>query len=136
MRSINLFVVHHSASSLETTVADLEDWHIDDRGYEYVGYHIFIDGEGTIHFTRPFNKQGAHAKGANVNSIGICLAGNNTIPDQKWTGIQLIQLNNVLSGLDFFFPSCKTRGHREVGKTPTICPGVDIKDILPNRHLG
>lgn len=135
MRSINLFAIHHSASSLDTTVEDIHQWHVADRGYSYIGYHILIDGEAKIHFTRPFDKQGAHSKGANINSIGICVIGNNTIPDQKWTGLQIIQLNNVLSGLDFFFPHAKTRGHCEVGKSPTVCPGVDIKNILPSRNL-
>lgn len=42
----------------------------------YVGYTYFIDKAGVVTQTRKDTEEGAHTKGYNSNSIGICLAGN------------------------------------------------------------
>jgi N-acetyl-anhydromuramyl-L-alanine amidase AmpD len=42
----------------------------------YVGYTYFIDKAGAVTQTRIDTEEGAHTKGYNSNSIGICLAGN------------------------------------------------------------
>jgi len=49
------------------------DLHINDRGWEGVGYHLFVS-KGKIYCARSFNKEGAHALGFNFNSIGLCIS--------------------------------------------------------------
>lgn len=44
-------------------------------GY-YIGYHYFIDKTGKVTQGRRESDEGAHTKGHNLKSIGICLAGN------------------------------------------------------------
>lgn len=42
----------------------------------WVGYHFYIAKNGIITQTRAYTDEGAHTKGQNSQSIGICLAGN------------------------------------------------------------
>src|SRR3990167_7397315 len=44
-------------------------------GY-YGGYHILIEKDGSLFRYRADNEIGAHDEGENINSLGVCLAGN------------------------------------------------------------
>ncbi|WP_210401130.1 N-acetylmuramoyl-L-alanine amidase, partial [Bacteroides sp. HMSC068A09] len=76
MRTINLIVVHCSATQgnrmLSPEALDLMHRR---RGFNGTGYHYYIRKDGTVHLTRPVERIGAHVKGFNANSIGICYEG-------------------------------------------------------------
>lgn len=76
MRIITLLIIHCSATleGKDYTVADIEQWHRS-RGFATIGYHYVIYRDGTIHEGRPENVVGAHCKGHNDHSIGICYIG-------------------------------------------------------------
>lgn len=82
-------ITHTSASSIHTTVADIDSWHKErwngftsnvyknSKGeYYHVGYHFVIDWQGTVKQTRGMNEEGAHCIGQNTSSIGVCFIGN------------------------------------------------------------
>lgn len=73
MRTINLIVIHCSATRADRdfTEDDLEVCHRR-RGFNGTGYHFYIRKNGDIKTTREIERIGAHAKGHNQNSIGIC----------------------------------------------------------------
>ena len=73
MRSINMIVVHCSATRADCalTTEDLETIHRR-RGFRY---HYYIRRDGTVVNTRALELVGAHAKGHNAHSIGICYEG-------------------------------------------------------------
>ena len=76
MRKIDLIVIHCSATRADRdfTEEDLEVCHRR-RGFNGVGYHFYIRKNGSIKTTREIERIGAHAKGHNLNSIGICYEG-------------------------------------------------------------
>ena len=76
MRSINLIVVHCSATRADhaLTTEELETIHRR-RGFRGIGYHYYIRRDGTVANTRPLELIGAHAKGHNAHSIGLCYEG-------------------------------------------------------------
>ena len=76
MRTINLIVIHCSATRADRdfTEDDLEVCHRR-RGFNGTGYHFYIRKNGDIKTTREIERIGAHAKGHNQNSIGICYEG-------------------------------------------------------------
>jgi len=77
MRTINKIIVHCSATreGENYTVDTIRSWHVDGRGWSDIGYHFYIDLYGEIHKGRDIAKIGAHSKGQNRNSIGICYCG-------------------------------------------------------------
>ena len=76
MREIDLIVVHCSATreDRDFTEHDLEVCHRR-RGFNGAGYHFYIRKNGDIKTTRSLEKIGAHVKGFNQKSIGVCYEG-------------------------------------------------------------
>ncbi len=129
-RTVDLIVVHHTAGSSTSTVDDIRRLHRS-RGFNDIGYHAVIYGDGSLHRGRPESRMGAHARGANRGSLGVTVCGNfqNSEPSQA----QLVKLIYVLVhwcqiyGVD---PD-NIKGHRDVGTTATVCPGNNLYKSLP-----
>lgn len=128
-REIHMLVVHHSASSLATTVAEIEEWH-KARGWKGIGYHHVVTGDGVLHVGRPLDQVGAHALGYNSNSIGLCLVGDNTKAEESWTSEQRLTLVQYVHWFRRFFPLASIHGHGDLGDARTVCPGIKINDLL------
>lgn len=127
MRNINLIIVHCSATpeGRNVAVADIDRWHRE-RGYDGIGYHYVVYIDGSVHEGRPLNKVGAHCKGHNAHSIGICYIGGvdlNGKPKDTRTLAQKDALVNLLMRLKRRFPKAVIRGHRDFAAK--ACPSFD-----------
>ena len=49
--------------------------HIRHRHFRDIGYHYYLTRDGTVHTGRAVEQPGAHCKGHNRHSIGICYEG-------------------------------------------------------------
>ena len=76
MRFINLIVVHCSATRCDRcyTEHDLTTDHLR-RGFSGAGYHFYIRKNGDIKSLHPLSLPGAHVRGWNAGSIGVCYEG-------------------------------------------------------------
>ena len=127
MRNINLIIVHCSATpeGRDVSVADIDRWHRE-RGFDGIGYHYVVYIDGSVHEGRPLNKVGAHCKGHNAHSIGICYVGGvdlNGKPKDTRTLAQKDALVNLLMRLKRRFPKAVIRGHRDFAAK--ACPSFD-----------
>jgi len=83
MRPINEIIVHCTATRADwwagkrtsEKVAEIKRWHVQDRGWNDIGYHYLIDRDGTVANGRALEKIGAHVAGHNTGTIGISLFG-------------------------------------------------------------
>lgn len=132
---INRLIVHHSASPMRTSVEDIERWHVQDNGWDAIGYHWVVSSVGIITSTRPIHCQGAHAIGFNDGTLGVCLIGNNTEEQNRWTRNQVVALNELLSSLETLIPGIEAWGHRDLA-TGTECPGLDVRALLYGPRYG
>ena len=67
--------------------------------------------------TRPLGRIGAHVKGYNRNSIGICYEGGldkDGKPKDTRTPEQRAALRRLIIELQLRFPGCKVCGHRDL----------------------
>lgn len=118
MRNINLIVVHCSATREDKsfTEFDLDDCHRR-RGFNGAGYHFYIRKNGDIKSTRAVEKIGAHAKGFNKESIGICYEGGldrTGQPKDTRTEWQKHSLRVLILTLLRDYPDCRVCGHRDL----------------------
>ena len=92
MRKINKLIVHCSATpnSRDMTVDEIRCWHVNNNGWSDIGYHYVIYRNGEIISGRPVATAGAHCKGQNYDSVGVCLIGND-----EFTQEQFKALNNL-----------------------------------------
>nr|DAP64593.1 MAG TPA: endodeoxyribonuclease I [Caudoviricetes sp.] len=116
-QSTDRLILHHSACS-SCTAEQIHQWHLN-NGWEGAGYHFLVRKDGQIYRLRPEEFVGAHAKGSNYNSIGICAEGNfenETMPEAQKNS--LIELVSYLKGK---YGISKVLKHSDVNNT--ACPG-------------
>ena len=85
-----------------------------------MGYHYVIKLDGTVEGGRPEYWTGAHAKGHNLGSIGVCLIGRD-----DFTREQNQSLVNLLIDLLHRHKGAKVIGHNEV--SDKTCPNFDVQ---------
>ena len=130
MRTINLIVVHCSATQgnrmLSPEALDLMHRR---RGFNGTGYHYYIRKDGTVHLTRPVERIGAHVKGFNENSIGICYEGGlneDGKPADTRTAAQRFALIDLLTILRHQYPEAQIAGHYQLSASiHKACPCFD-----------
>jgi len=110
-------VIHCSAtrSNVEYSPEQLKKDHLA-RGFSDTGYHIYIRKDGSIVLCRPFNKAGAHVKGYNFESFGICYEGGldeNGKPKDTRTEAQKQAILSSILFLKRVAPEAKIKGHRD-----------------------
>lgn len=130
MRNINKIIVHCSATKegKAFTANDITRWH-KQRGFATIGYHYVVLLDGTIQQGRAEMVMGAHCKGYNANSIGICYIGgldeNGKSKDTR-TPEQKKSLLELLKRLKKDYPNATIHGHREFANKD--CPCFDAKN--------
>ena len=127
---IDKIVLHHSGSPMSrTTVHGIHRWHLQ-QGWLGCGYHYVVHEDGSIFEGRPIHIVGAHARGYNENSIGICVTGNfeveyPTLRQQENLGKLLLHLiNDKLRG-----QSLSIKRHKDLAAT--LCPGRNFTYFIP-----
>ena len=128
MRTIAKIIIHCSATlpGQRVDVETITRWH-KQRGFKTIGYHFFIDRSGTIHAGRPLEQQGAHCKGQNARSIGICYEGGlnkEGKPYDTRTILQRIAMKELVAQLQERFTEATVHGHREFANK--ACPCFDV----------
>lgn len=138
MRKINEIIIHCSATrpdwmkgqSAEDKVKEIRRWHVQDRGWSDIGYHYIIDRDGKVVEGRPIERAGAHTKGHNKNSIGVCLIGGHGSAKtddfmDNFTAVQNLELVVLLKKLRSAHQIIKVSGHNEYANK--ACPGFDVQ---------
>lgn len=141
--TINTVFIHCSATQadwmaerhLSDKVAEIRRWHTA-KGWRDIGYHWIIDRDGSVAPGRAETTQGAHVKGYNVGSIGICLLGgfgsneNDTFADH-YTPKQDAALRHLLDDINHRYGPVAVRGHNEVAAK--ACPGFNVRRWLSHK---
>ena len=133
MREIDLIVIHCSATkeSQRVTTEDIRLWHMRDRNFSDIGYHYVIEMDGDIKKGRPVSRQGAHARGYNQKSIGICYIGgldSRMNPTNTMTREQELSLTKILRDMILRYPKAKVVGHNELSSKD--CPSFNVQEWL------
>ena len=88
--NIKYLVIHCSDTDENDSALDIHKLHLS-FGWDGIGYHKVICRCGKIENGRPEYWVGAHVKGKNEISLGVCLIGRD-----KFTKKQFISLEKVL----------------------------------------
>ncbi len=118
VRTVRLLVIHCSATlpGQRVTVEDIDRWHRQ-RGFDGIGYHFYITVDGTIWTGRPISRVGAHCKGYNAHSIGICYEGGldeEGRPKDTRTLLQKAALVALINKLREMYPTADVVGHNDL----------------------
>lgn len=137
MRELDEIIVHCSATrpdwmagqGLAEKVAEIRRWHVDGNGWSDIGYHLIIDRDGQTAEGRAVSRSGAHVKGRNAKSIGICMLGGHgssktDSPEDHFTPEQLAALALKIRELQAQYGISKVSGHNQYANK--ACPGFNV----------
>lgn len=134
---IEEIIIHTSDSSYGST-AVITGWHLengwDTIGYNYVILNGFIndskyyeeEADGMLELGRSLHYSGAHCKGHNTKSIGICMIGK----DGEFTDNQYKALMNLVTRLKIRFEGIEVYFHSDFDDNKPNCPGITPTDII------
>ena len=128
MRTINEIIVHCTATpeGKDYTVDDITRWH-KERGFKTIGYHYVVYRDGSVHEGRPLSEVGAHCKGHNAHSIGVCYVGGLNADGRKAKDTRTLEQKDalvlLLVRLKTQLPMAKIHGHRDFAAKE--CPSFD-----------
>ena len=133
-KATTMIILHCSATreGQDIKAKTIKQWH-KDRGFDDIGYHYVIDLDGTIEKGRDEELVGAHCKGHNSTSIGICYVGgcdknmkpkDTRTPEQKRSMLSLVRkLVNK-----YKIPVTQIWAHHDFDKHKA-CPSFDISEF-------
>ena len=135
MRKINKIIVHCSATieGQDIKARTIRDWHVLGNGWDDIGYHYVIELDGSLHTGRDESINGAHCKGHNSDSIGICYVGGldkNGGPKDTRTDAQKRTMLSLIKRLKAKYPSAIVYGHNNFSSK--ACPCFDAKEEYKN----
>jgi hypothetical protein len=126
-------IIHHSLTKDSGTVSwgAIREFHVKENGWNNIGYHAgveLINNHYEILIGRPWDEMGAHTKGYNSDSLGVCLVGN--FDEEKpsdailYSGSQLIKYWMRT----FHISVTNVYGHHDFNKDKS-CPGTKFDMI-------
>ena len=135
-KKTEMIVVHCAATkpSMDIGYKEIRKWHVEDNGWDDVGYHYIIKRDGTVEVARAEAFQGAHAPAANSKSIGVCLVGGMAEDggaENNFTIEQFLTLKDLIKKLKMTNPNIiEIVGHCDIQDNKPNCPGFNLKEWL------
>ncbi|MGB0798922.1 MAG: peptidoglycan recognition protein family protein [Planktomarina sp.] len=132
-RFVDRVFLHCSASDHDhhDNLATMERWHLE-RGFNGVGYHIFIRKSGQVEMGRDLERTPAAQRGHNTGTIAISCHG---LDERKFTQAQFDQVKALCLAINDAYGGAVTfHGHREVAAKS--CPVYDYKTLLKLNNFG
>ena len=137
-RSINMLIIHCSATrpGMDIGAKEIRNWHVNDNGWNDIGYHDVIRRDGTIEPGRDKAVAGAHCAGYNANSIGVCMVGG--IDDQgkasaNFTDKQWKALERYVRAFRAQHPKATVHGHNEFSSKS--CPSFSVQKWIKENNI-
>ena len=119
---IEFLVIHCSDSedTLSYNATDIHKLHLK-FGWDGIGYHKVICRSGLIENGRPEFWIGAHLRGYNDKSLGVCLIG------RKIYKKSIFFFKIGYQKLEKKYPNAKIVGHYEITNSSKTCPNFNVK---------
>jgi N-acetylmuramoyl-L-alanine amidase len=130
MREINKIIIHcaDTPEGRDVKTEEIKRWHTEERGWSDIGYHWVIELDGSVHQGRDESISGAHCRGHNADSIGICYVGGSDAdgnPKDTRTEDQKRSMDKLINELLDRYSDAVVYGHRDFSEK--ACPSFDAK---------
>lgn len=126
-----MIVVHCSATRCDRPYPVTALIRDHDKRFGFTGYHYYITRNGRTYQTRHEQLIGAHARGYNSHSLGVCYEGGldaNGTPADTRTPKQKRALLRLLKKLKAAHPDARIVGHRDLPNVHKDCPCFDCSE--------
>lgn len=127
-QNVKYIIVHCTATPVRRDIgsAEIRRYHLS-QGWSDIGYHYVVRLDGTVEPGRSVSIPGAHCKGLNYCSIGVCYVGgvldDFKTPADTRTTRQKESLRKLIANLRARYPGAVVRSHSDFA--PKACPCFD-----------
>ena len=142
MRPIKETIIHCSATrpewmagaTVDAKVSEIRRWHKSKTPpWSDIGYHFVIDRNGFVAKGRPITRTGAHVKGRNSGTIGVCLIGGHGSAEtdefsEHFTPMQDKALRALIADLQSKYGPLHVSGHNQYAAK--ACPGFGVPEWI------
>jgi len=161
LKSVDYIVIHAAATRPDMDIGADEIRRLHrKKGWFDIGYHYVIRRCGAVEKGRPDERPGAHARGFNHISLGVCLVGgaetigpkvtptsdewyakwaNKAKGEDNYTDDQWYALEALVLKLKQQYPDAKVLGHRDLPNVNKACPSFNAKtwwwDVLKGEGM-
>jgi len=138
IKAVEYLVVHCAATREDQDIdaQEIRRWHRQ-KGWLDIGYHYVIKRDGTVETGRAEDVPGAHARGFNEKSLGVCLVGgvesDGKTSEANYTHAQWDALEATIHDLLTRYPEAEVLGHRDLPNVNKGCPSFDVRDWWMDR---
>lgn len=137
---VDRLIIHCSATRPSMDIGDdeIKQWHLaKDPPWDDIGYHIIIRRSGVVEFGRSFDEQGAHVRGHNTDSLGLCLIGGVSegdvnVAEANYTPEQWGALGKTVDWIKVMLSHASVLGHCDLDANKA-CPSFDVGGWLARR---
>ena len=115
--------IHHTAGSDNGKINEIAKIHLGEHQWSTVGYHYFIDVDGTIYQLKPDNEVAPHSFHYNDNSVAIVLNGNfnnKQVPEAQYKALVLLTRQMMAK---YNISKSAVLRHCDLQGNNTECPG-------------
>ncbi|KAL3863962.1 hypothetical protein ACJMK2_005691 [Sinanodonta woodiana] len=133
---VGIVFIHHTAMSecenqrsCTVEMQDIQNFHMDVRGWDDIGYSFLIGGDGQVYEGRGWDRVGAHTLHWNDVSIAFSIMGEYTHKLPNTAALNAV-INIMECGIQMgkITKDYKMYGHRDVRSTE--CPGQRLYDLI------
>lgn len=141
-KKLKYLVIHctDTPAGREVSRADIEQWHLRERGWSRLGYSDLIHLDGRVENLTPYddddlvqqNEKTWGARGYNSVSRHVVYAGGKGTHQRYWDTRTLEQkesLAKYVKNFLFDYPHCKVVGHYQLDRAKE-CPSFDVPEWL------
>lgn len=131
LAGVDQIVIHHSATTIDTSPESIAHYHVDNRHWPGIGYHFLVTTGGFVYYVGDVKTIRYNVADENDHIIGICCIGD--FEADTPATIPMIQAVHLLINalrLKLDLP-LTVKGHFEMPGSQTLCPGQAIIDWLP-----
>lgn len=124
--STKYIVIHHTACPLAYTVAEIDDYHRNKKGWgSGFAYHFYLKG-CKVYKVHELEAATGHALSHNFDAIAVCVSGDF---DREVVSKQTeYELYLLVHSLKLVYPDAKIVTHGELNKTS--CCGANLQKIV------
>lgn len=132
----SLFItIHHTAGSRDESIESIAKFHVEQRNFPEVAYHIAIDKDGNVRFLNWLDELTWHDAGSNTNSIGIVLIGNY---EEYYPTNSMMQSLEIVTDWLCKNSGIKIRGiraHKDTPNSATKCCGKNAYEEIKENDI-
>jgi N-acetyl-anhydromuramyl-L-alanine amidase AmpD len=115
-------VVHHSATSPDTSIYEIAFYHVNNKDMPAIQYHYVITPSGKVCWMNEHEDLVWHGNSSNDYALGVCLIGDFT--KEPPSRVQLAALQSLLAHIEQVEGrTLQVIGHQDVWDANTECPG-------------